>query len=239
NVATSGVAMNQTMPHATRPSEARGCDSCHPLLDAQGRVRNEHVLAETYGLGTGAYPYVGDWAIAAGTGGLELYKYKQERELAANKAMTSQRFPGMIVNAASRTAAKVEPLFDGAGGVGAASVAVDVALVRNFNALPAVGGTRPPTLRDLAILAVDAAGAGKLVISDVTRRGHPASARASVGAAASSFVLGLPAPPTALAHLAPDVSDPFVYVAVGAQGVSVVRLLDAPGVAPAAQLVRT
>src|SRR5204863_4920490 len=155
----------------------------------QGRVRNEHILAETFGLGTGAYPYVGDWAIAAGTGGLELYEYKQERELAANKAMTSQRFPGMIVNAASRTAGKVEPQFDGAAGVGAGSIAVDVALVRNFNPAPAVGGTRPPTLRDLAVLAVDAGGAGKLVISDITRRGHPSSMPHSVGDAGSSFVL--------------------------------------------------
>jgi len=47
------------------------------------------------------------------------------------------------------------------------------------------------------------------------------------------------AAPTALAHLSPDVSDPYVYVAVGAAGVSVVRLVDAPGAAPAAQLVRT
>jgi hypothetical protein len=242
NVATSGVAMNQTMPHTTRPTEARGCESCHSLVDAQGRVRNEHVLAETFGLGTGAYPYVGDWAIAAGTSGLELYEYKQERELAANKVgppQPSQRFPGMIVNPAAPTAGKVEPIFDGSAGVIAGSVAVDVALVRNFNPAPAVGGTRPPTLRDLAILAVDAAGAGKLVISDITLRGHPTSARPSVGAAASSFVLALPAAPTALAHLAPDVSDPFVYVAVGAQGVSVVRLLGAPGASPAAQLVRT
>jgi hypothetical protein len=238
-VATSGVAMNQTMPHTTRPAEARGCETCHALVDAQGRVRNEHVLAETYGLGAGAYPYVGDWAIAAGTGGLELYDYKKERELAANKPGASQRFPGMIVNPGDRVAGKVEPVFDGAAGIAAGSVAVDVALVRNFNPAPAAGDTAPPTLRDLAILAVDATGAGKLVITDVTRRGHPTSVRPSVGTAASSFVLPLPAAPTALAHLAPDVSDPFVYVAVGAQGVSVVRLLDAPGAGPAAQLVRT
>jgi hypothetical protein len=252
NVATSAVAMNQTMPHTTRPTEARGCETCHTLLDAQGRVRNEHLLAETYGLGTGAYPFIGDWGIAAGTGGLELYEYKQEKELAANIAGRSQRFPGMIVNpinpppAVTRTAAAVEPIFDGAilGGPGAAgvvagSIGVDVALVRNFNPTPAVGGTEPPTLRDLAIMAVDAAGTGKLVISDITLRGHPTSARASVGDAASSFVLDLPAVPTALAHLAPDVSDPFVYVAVGPLGISVVRLVDAPSAGSAATLVRT
>ncbi|HEX2688427.1 MAG TPA: hypothetical protein VHN14_17475 [Kofleriaceae bacterium] len=245
NVATSGVAMNQTMPHTTRPTEARGCETCHTLVDAQGRVRNEHLLAETYGLGTGAYPYVGDWAIAAGTGstgGLELYDYKQERELAANKPGASQRFPGMIVNPGDRVPGKVEPLFDGSAGVGAGSTAVDVALIRNYNPTPAAGGTAPPTLRDLAILAVDVGGGnGRLVITDITRRGHPASAQPSVSAAGSSLVLTLPAAPTALAHLSPDVSDPFVYVAVGAAGVSVVRLprIDTPGPFPSAQLIRT
>lgn len=244
NVATSAVAMNQTMPHTTRPTEARGCETCHTLLDAQGRVRNEHLLAETFGLGTGAYAYLGDWGIAAGTNGLELYDYKQERELAANiKVGTSQRFPGMIVNPNDRVTAKVEPMFDGTShGLVATSVAVDVALVRNFNPTPAVGGTQPPTLRDLAILAVDTAGAGTLVISDITKRGFPASARPSVSDPAKTFVLDLPAgaAPRALAHLAPDVSDPFVYVAVGTAGVSVVRLLGAPSAAgPAAQLVRT
>jgi hypothetical protein len=237
--------MNQTMPHTTRPVEARGCETCHTLLDAQGRVRNEHLLAETFGLGTGAYAFLGDWGIAAGAGGLELYEYKQEKELAANIAGKSQRFPGMIVNPNTRTLANVEPIFDGAGGAGAAgvvagSIGVDVALVRNFNPTPAVGGTAPPTLRDLAILAVDVGGgAGRLVITDITRRGHPTSARASIGTAASSFVLDLPAAPTALAHLAPDVSDPFVYVAVGASGITVVRLLDAPGAGMAAQVVGT
>ena len=238
NVATSGVAMNQTMPHTTRPSEARGCETCHALVDAQGRVRNEHLLAETFGLGTGGYPFVGDWAIAAGAGGLALYEYKQEGELAANLGSTTQRFPGMIVNPATPTAGHVEPIFDGTA-VNAGAVAVDVALVRNFNPSPAVGGTTPPTLRDLAVVAIDDAGTGKLLVTDITHRGTPTAARPAVGDPNTSFVLALPAAPTALAHLAPDVSDPFVYLAVGAQGVSVVRLLDAPGMAPAAQLIRT
>lgn len=241
NVATSAVAMNQTMPHTTRPGEARGCETCHVLLDPAGRVRNEHLLAETFGLGTGAYPYVGDWAIAAGNNGIELFEYKQERELVANlmvpnAAMTSQRFPGMIVNPNNPTAANVEPIF-GAGVVG-----VDVALVRNFNPTPAVGSTLPPTLRDLAIVAVNDNGTGKLVVSDITVRGHRTlAARQAVGTGTGSFVLTpLPQPPTALAHLSPDVSDPFVYVSVGTAGVSVVRLLDAPGVGvQAARLVRT
>ena len=240
NVATSGVAMNQTMPHTVRPREARGCETCHKLVDAQGRVRNEHVLAQTYGLGAGAYPYIGDWAIAAGTNGLELFEHKQERELGANVPGASTRFPGMIVDAAGadRVAANVEPVFD-SGGLNAASVATDVVLVRNFNQQPALGGTVKPTLRDLAVVAVDAGGAGRLVISDISGRGHPTSARPSVGNAARSFVLNLPAAPRALAHLSPDVSDPFVYVALGAAGVGVVRLDNAPGALAAATLVTT
>ncbi|MGE0551205.1 MAG: hypothetical protein AB7O24_17290 [Kofleriaceae bacterium] len=239
-VATSAVAMNQTMPHTVRPSEARGCETCHPLVDDQGRIRNEHVLAQTYGLGSGLYPYVGDWAIAAGTGGLELFEHKKERELAGNNRVgASQRFPGMIINPADRVTAKVEPLFDGTSGLAAGSVANDVVLVRNFNPTPAVGETEPPSLRDLAIVAVDTASGGRLVVTDITARGHPTSARASVGTAARTFVLNLPAAPRGLAHLGPDVSDPFVYAAVGAQGVSVIRLDDAPGAAPAAALVRT
>ncbi|HET7504884.1 MAG TPA: hypothetical protein VFK02_27865, partial [Kofleriaceae bacterium] len=242
NVATSGVAMNQTMPHTTRPVEARGCETCHTLVDAQGRVRNEHLMAETYGLGNGSYPFVGDWGIAVGIGGLQLYEHKQENELAANKLRpdVSQRFPGFIVNPAAPTAANVEPKFDGSNGVVVGSVAVDVALIRNFNPTPALGGTVPPTLKDLAIMAVDASGNGKLVITDIAQRGLPGLVQPSVGAAASSFVLDLPAVPSALAHLAPDVSDPFVYVAVGNQGVSVVQIDDAPKTtAPAARLLRT
>ena len=242
NVATSGVAMNQTMPHTVRPSEARGCESCHPLVDAQGRTRNEHVLAETYGLGTGAYPYIGDWVLAAGSGangGLELFEYKKERELGANIAGASQRFPGMIVNPLDRVAGKVEPIFDGTGGVPATGIAVDVALIRNFNPTPVLGSTEPPSLADLAVAAVDAGGLGRLVITNITGRGHPASARPPLSNTGRSFVLPLPGAPRALAHLSPDVSDPFVYVAVGAQGVSVVRIDGPPGSTSVASVVRT
>src|SRR5262249_27436551 len=118
NVATSGVAMNQTMPHTVRPAEARGCELCHPLVDTQGRVRNEHLMAETFGLGAGVLPFLGDWAIATGGNGLELYEYKFDNELAANKfdpAGALTRFPGLIVDPSNRTAGKVEPIFDGSG----------------------------------------------------------------------------------------------------------------------------
>jgi hypothetical protein len=240
NVATSGVAMNQTMPHTVRPAEARGCESCHPLVDAQSRVRNEHLLAQTYGLGTGAYPYTGDWAIAAGQNGIELFEHKQEGELAANVAGKSQRFPGMIVDPGSRTLAGVEPIFDGTAGLTSTAVTNDVALIRNFQPAPAGGAPSPPTLRDLAVMAVDAGGVGRLVVTDLSGRGHPTASRQSVAIQAKSFILPLPAVPRGLAHLSPDTSDPFVYVAVGALGVSVVRIADAPGTGvQAATLLRT
>ncbi len=240
-VATSSAAMNQTMPHTTRPVEAKGCETCHTLVDRTGKVRNEHVLAQTYGLGAGEYPFMGDWAIVAGTAGLELYDYKQERELAANRAGASNRFPGFIINPTDRVTAKVEPIFDGAGGLGAAAVATDVALIRNFNTTPANAGvSEVPTFRDVAVVSIDAAGVGSLLVTDVSGRGHPSSARLSVGNAGRNFRLALPGPGKAVAHLSPDVSDPFVYVAVGTAGVAVVKLLDAPSaVGPAAQLLTT
>jgi hypothetical protein len=58
NVATSGVVMNQTMAHTVRPQEARGCEMCHPLVDNGGRVRNEHLLAQTLRPGT-PLPFTG------------------------------------------------------------------------------------------------------------------------------------------------------------------------------------
>jgi hypothetical protein len=236
NVATSGVAMNQTMPHTVRPKEARGCETCHALVDQNGRVRNEHVLAQTYGLGSGSYPFIGDWAIAAGAGGIELFEHKQEKELAANLAGKSNRFPGMIVNPAARTAANVEPTLDGAfaGGVG-----TDVVLIRNFNPTPALGGTLPPSLRDLAVFGIDAA-TDALVITDITQRGHPTDAvRQSINLATKTTTVTLPAAPTSLAHLSSDVSDPFVYAAVGNSGISVVEIRQPPGSAGAAVLRTT
>jgi len=218
NVATSGVTMNQTMAHTVRPNEARGCEMCHTLVDKDGRSRNEHLIAQTMGLGTGALPFTGDWILAAGlsgagNGGLELYEYKKERELANSLVVgASQRFPGLIVNPADRVTAKIEPIFDG---VLTGGVATDVVLIRNFNSTPGTpGGTAAPSLRDLAVTAVDVAGAGKLVISDISERGHrTAATRPASTNAAKVTIVALDGAPRALAHIAPDVSDPFVYVA--------------------------
>lgn len=242
NVATSGVAMNMTMPHTVRPRETRGCETCHALVDQQGRVRNENILAETYGIGAGRYPYVGDWAIVAGTGGLELYDYKQEREIAGNTAGASTRFPGIIVNPADRVPAAVEPLLDGSGGVDGTFAGTDVALVRNFAAAPASAGAAPPapTLRDLAIETVSDGNSGFLVITDVGLRGHPSAARPSVGNGNKVFTLALPGAGRALTRMPPDVSDPFVYVADGTAGLTVIEVTGAPqSGTPAAHVVTT
>jgi len=76
----------------------------------------------------------GDWGIAVGLNGLELFEHKQERELPANAMTAVNRFPGMIVNGiAGRTLANVEPQFDGAF---AGATANDVVLIRNFQARP-------------------------------------------------------------------------------------------------------
>ena len=243
NVATSGVAMNQTMPHTVRPHEARGCEMCHSLVDPQTmQSRNDHILAETYGLGTGALDITGDWAMAAGVGGIELYDYKQNNELAANgtrvNATNHSTFPGLIVNAKDRLAADVEPVFGG-GGITAGDTASDITMIRNFNATPAMAGaTQPPTLRDLAVVSVLGAAGGKLLIADVSQRGVP-GARSATSDVTKEFVLSLSGQPNAVAHLAPDVSDPFVYVAVGTAGVDVVRIDDAPSATGAAATLVT
>ncbi len=255
NVATSGVAMNQTMAHTVRPHQARGCEMCHSLVNpATSEVRNEHLLAETYGLGTGALDYAGDFAYAVGqssivgSGGLELYEYKANNELAQNKAHAATDhswFPGLIVdgNPLDRNAGNVEPIFAG-GGVNVGDVGVDVVLIRNFNATPAMAGAiQAPTLRDLAVTAVVSGATGKLLISDVSGKGTPGvpgltpSGRLPTTNTAFQLVVPLDGPPTALSHLAPDVSDPFVYVAVGTAGIDIVNMLAAPSTAVGANAV--
>lgn len=222
NVATSGVAMNQTMAHTVRPAESRGCELCHSLVDDNGRVRNEGLMAQTMGLGAGAVPFTGDWLLATGANGLEMFEYKQERELANNFAAGVTRFPGLIVNGnnGNRVAANVEPLLDG-------TQANDVVLIRNFNPEPPLGATAPPSLRDLAVVAVNQGGQGRLVLSDVSFRGHPSLSRRSDPANNNDpnvDVVALAGVPLSLAHIASDVSDPFVYAAIGNDGVQVVKI---------------
>jgi len=233
NAATSASAMNQTMPHTVRPSsrvsgrsETQDCDTCHRLVDQQGRVRNDHIVGQTVGVGVGRYAFTGNWIYMAGTGGVELFDYKQDGSIKGTTAGASTRFPGIIVNPVDRVAANIEPVLDGSGGVGAAFVGTDVALIRNFNPPPAgPGQTSPPLLKDLAVTALSDGADGKLMISDVTFRGHPdLAARPSVGDAGNVVVVDLPGPALGLDHLSPDISEPYVYVAVGEAGLAVVEL---------------
>jgi len=225
NAATSGVTMNQTMAHTVRPDEARGCELCHSLVDNQGRTRNEHIIAQSYGIGDGSILFTGDWMIGAGLNGIELFDYKQERELANQIVVgASQRFPGLIVNptVADRKAANVEPLING-------QTANDVVLIRNFNPTPAqVGGQAGPSLRDFAVTAVDNGGAnGQLIIADISARGHRVAAARPAAGTDNATLVAVTGVPRSLAHMASDVSDPFVYAAVGAQGISVTQIFNA------------
>jgi hypothetical protein len=227
NAATSGMAMNQTMAHTVRPDEARGCEMCHSLVNDQGQSRNEHLMAYAFGVGTGSIPVLGDYAVAAGQNGLELFEYKQERELINHLVPgQSNRFPGLIINptgnggaGSDRHLANVEP-------TGIAAAANDVVLIKNFNATPPLGGIQAPSLRDFAVMALSN---GQVVITDVSARAHPSAARPALGNANLVQVLTLPggAVGRALARLPNDVSDPFIYVAAGANGVCVVEMLDA------------
>ncbi len=233
NAATSGVAMNQTMAHTVRPDEARGCEMCHSLVDLQGRTRNEHLIAYSYGVGTGSIPVLGDYAMAAGLNGIELFEYKQEREL-VNQIVVGQsnRFPGLIINptgnggaGSDRHLANVEPQLVG-------QQANDIVLIRNFNATPPLGGIQAPSLRDFAFAGL---ANGDVVITDISARSHPTAARRPtpnvIGDA--DLVLRLPTvggignAVRALAHLPNDVSDPFVYAATGTAGVCVIEMQDA------------
>jgi hypothetical protein len=234
NVATSAVAMNQTMPHSVRKTETKDCDWCHAVVDQQGRLKNDSILAQTFGIGAGRYPYTGDWILTAGAKGLEVFDIKKEKELKGSRG--SNRFPGLILSnqAADVIAAKVEPSLAVLGLTG--FTGTDVAFVRNFNPAPATAGaTAPPTLRDLALFTMASAADGKLVVSDVSGRGGPATVPPSnADAAARFFVLDLPARAEALATISPDVSDPFVYIANGTAGLTTVTLRQAPAAGVAA-----
>ncbi len=227
NVATSGAAMNQTMPHTVRPEIVRSCESCHALVDKEGRVRNDHILGETMGLGASRYGYVGDWVMTAGQNGVEFFEYKQENQFPGSQG--SSRFPGVIVNPLDRVDAAVEPILDGTGGIDNTFLGTDIVLIRNFNPTPAAAGqTQPPTLRDIVVTSHSNGATGAVLITDVSGRGHPMAVRPSVGNDGKVLIIPLDDVANALAHLAPDVSDPFVYVANGPAGLTVIEIKDAP-----------
>ena len=165
---------------------------------SQGRVRNEHILAETFGLGTGALPFIGDWgdrrgrrrprALRVQAGDGDRGEPGTRRQVAAVPRHDRQRRPIAMLG-------DVEPIFDGSA----------PARSRRLNrATSSSSATSTPRPRASAVRSrrrcatsrswrSNAAGAGgKLVISDITHaRPSDAAGAASVAAdTASTFTLG-------------------------------------------------
>ncbi|MCG8416917.1 MAG: hypothetical protein MJE77_03100 [Proteobacteria bacterium] len=214
NVATSGAALNQTMPHTVRPLETRSCEQCHALVDRDGAIRNDHIVAETYGIGAGRYPWAGDWAFMVGGASMEVFEYKNENQLIPNN-----RFPGIIVNGSA--ADRIPALVAGNPFPGPTT---DAVLIRNFNPEPASPGeTALPTLTDIVAVTFNNGAAGGLVLIDVTGRGRAGTPTRPTLPQVGN-VLNLTDNAHAIVHLAPDVSDPLLYIANGAAGLTTVKI---------------
>ena len=221
-VATSGSAMNQHMPHTVRPLETQSCETCHAAVDQQGNVLNDHIVGQTYGIGSNRYPFAGNWAIIAGAGGIEMIEHKADAELAGNFASV---FPGLIMSPNDPRAAGVEADF---AGPLAGFNATGVSLIRNFQKSPnSVENLQLPSLRDVAVVTATDGASGRVLFNDVTDRNVAGSARPVAGNA-GAFVLALGEPALAVDHISPEVSDPFVYVANAAAGLTVIEIVDNP-----------
>jgi hypothetical protein len=144
----SGVAMNMFMPHTVRKLETRDCESCHTLLDENGFVANNHILAGTFGYGTGRYQNLGDWLFVATDTGLRQVDFKKENGTAKNV------WPGFVLSDVAPRV--VSPTSD---------AALDVALVKNFTP-----PGEPPRGIDVAFLAEGPSGVRAI---DVTGRDTP------------------------------------------------------------------
>jgi hypothetical protein len=216
----AGTGMNNFMPHTVRTDVVRGCETCHTATNAQGHWVNNHLLAQTYGLGSGRLNYLGDWLLVAGSGDgrdavLDVVDVKDESEVPGETGAKNS-FPGFVVGNRNDASAKLR-------GFALASTADfaprDVALLRGFNGSLCSGerALNP----DVAVVA---AGAGGLQVIDVsTPDARPAGAKIGTAAAVArgNFV--------AVDVVAPDVSDPIVYAGDLAAGFVIVDLtgLDA------------
>lgn len=90
----SGSTLNPYMPHTVRLNETKDCDVCHTLRDNNGAIRNNHLLAGSFGLGTGRYHDIGDWVYAplqGPTPSLLLMDIKKEENLIINEADAPQK----------------------------------------------------------------------------------------------------------------------------------------------------
>ena len=238
----SGSTLNPYMPHTVRLKETKDCDVCHTLRDNDGNIINNNLLAGTYGLGTGRYHDMGDWAFAALQGpkpSLLLMDIKKETELIVDNAapnvkkLVNNVFPGFTVdnNADMKTKLrKVE--FDGTQDGVPFTNPLDTALIRNYTA-------KDHVIRgaDLVFVA-DGAGGLKIVlatgrdgaqIAKTERRAEfadPDAAAENIRKALGPTLVATV--PTTNAQgvdvVSSDLSDEFVYVADGEAGIKVVRI---------------
>jgi hypothetical protein len=236
----SGSTLNPYMPHTVRLKETKDCDVCHTLRDGAGDVINNHLLAGTFGLGTGRYHDIGDWVFAPLQGpkpSLLLMDIKKETTVIVDNAafvanqerkLVNNVFPGFTVdnNADGKTKLrKVE--FDGTQDGTAFTNPRDTALIRNYTA-------KDHVIRgaDLVFVA-DGTGGLKIVlatardgaqIAKTERRAEFADPDAQAEKIRKNLgptIVGTV--PTTNARgvdvVSSDLSDEFVYVADGEAGI--------------------
>jgi hypothetical protein len=212
----AGPGTNNFMPHTVRTDVVRGCESCHSVTDENGHVVNNHLLAQTMGLGSGRLDYLGDWIFAASSGDgrdsvLDVVDVKDESEVPGETGAKNS-FPGFFVGNSNNMKAKLRGFSLNAG----AGTPVDVAFVRSFNA--SLCTAEQPVNPDLAFVAAGNA----LQIFNVTQPDlRVGNLTAQVGSAAGNFV--------GVDTAGSDVSDPFVYLADATNGFTTLDLtgLDA------------
>jgi hypothetical protein len=231
---TSGIGMNNFMPHSVRRETVRDCDTCHTATDAQGRFTNNHILAQTMGLGTGRLTDVGDFLFVASNGdarptALDVVDIKNESELPKGETSAKNSFPGFIIGNQSDSGAAPRALLRSFGlranPINLNFVPRDVALVRGWNGNLC---TQEKLLNpDIAIVAAGLAG---VQVFDVSAPDSKDFLTAGVLPASSSVALPAGANVVGLDHLGPDIADPIVYLADQAAGF---ETLDLTGFDPA------
>jgi hypothetical protein len=208
----AGPGGNNFMPHTVRTDALRGCESCHTVTDTNGHAVNNHILAQTMGLGTGRIDYLGDWLFVASSGDarasvLDVVDVKDESEIAGETGAKNS-FPGFTVGNSNNMKAKLRGFSLNAG----SGAPVDVAFLRSYNA--SLCTQEKPLNPDLALVAAGSAG---LQIFDVSQPDlKSGSSAVAVATAAGNFV-GVDTPGS-------DVSDPFVYLADAVSGFTTLDL---------------
>jgi hypothetical protein len=227
-----GTSMNNFMPHSVGNQTARGCETCHTATDAQGRVVNNHILAQTMGLGTGRLNLLGDWLFVTGGGVLDVVDVKNESELGDTSKRNS--FPGFVVGQDSDNSTTLVRSYSLAPSGTPAGTGSDVVLVRGFNGN--LCASERPLNPDIAVVA---AGSGGLQVFDVSLPDsvNPNGTTAVSQASPVQFLAGNV---TGVDHAGADISDPFFYVAdqtVGLEVVDLSYLSFAVGATPAAAAI--